>query len=336
MAATSWPDRGILGSLKGFVEAEVANHLSTNQTIRQHRNPFLARILDIVLRPSILWLALLMNLLAVMVPLGSTQAYDAFPLWMRRSPAATMELREHLRNTSAYFLALQVALIALIFPIAIALVSLLVQRAHASSSNAHIQIYYDEARAWSIGASGIALAGVLSFQLLTALPIETLTMDLGAERLAREIGLTFLNFVWLICNLVGIWHFLSVSLQFVDPAGRERVRERFTVRRSMPQHLKIDLFVAAYLDSARLLLPKYKEEEEGPTIMFGHAAKMVGDIEVMKRIRPNRVLVDVWGRPLRVVLRRWWRDSQNEFSERALLGCRGPRGLGFPQCLVLW
>ncbi len=214
MPARSWPDRGTLGSLKRFVEAEVSNHLKTNQTIRQRRSPFLARILGALLRPSMLWLIVCVNLLAVGIPIGATEAYDAFPLWMRPSATRIIELREDLRNTNAYFLALQAALIALIFPIAIALVSLLVQRSHASSSNAHIRVYYDEAHAWPIGASGIAFIGVLSFQFFAQaliLPIKPLALDLGTELLTCEIGLTLLNLAWLACNLIGIWHFLGVK-----------------------------------------------------------------------------------------------------------------------------
>ena len=226
------------------------------------------------------------------------------------------------------FLALQAALIALIFPIAIALVTLLVQRSHTSSANAHIKIYYDESRAWSIGASGIALVGMLSLQFL-ALPVGALPMNLGAERLVCEVGLTIVNFGWLGFNLVGIWHFLQVSLQFVDPTSRERIRERFTVNRSMPWHLRIDLFAVAYLDSGRLLLPE-SEEEDGPTMMFGCAGKMIGDFEITKRVRQNRVLTDIWGRPLRLVLRRWWRESQKASDGEGFAGLAHPAGLRFP------
>lgn len=55
-------------------------------------------------------------------------------------------------------------LIGLIFPIAVGLVTLIVQRQQTSNTSAHVQIYYWESFAYGVGASGIAFVIVLVVQ----------------------------------------------------------------------------------------------------------------------------------------------------------------------------
>jgi hypothetical protein len=68
MAASSWPNNRFLGSLRRFVEAQVAEHLNTNQTAKQHRDPCLARILGLLFRRSVLLLVLAANLCCILGP----------------------------------------------------------------------------------------------------------------------------------------------------------------------------------------------------------------------------------------------------------------------------
>jgi hypothetical protein len=70
-----------------------------------------------------------------------------------------------LKDVTSYFLAAQVVMVGLLFPIAVGLVTLIVQREDASSTVSDIQVYYGETLAYRIGASGIALSIVLAAQL---------------------------------------------------------------------------------------------------------------------------------------------------------------------------
>ena len=64
--------------------------------------------------------------------------------------------------------------------------------------------------------------------------------------------------------------------------------------------------------------------------MFGSAGKIIGDVQITKRVRQNRVLTDVWGKPLRLVLWRWWRDSQKKANGNRFAGLGRSAALGFP------
>ena len=85
--------------------------------------------------------------------------------------------------------------------------------------------------------------------------------------------------------------------------------------------------LAIYLGGDSLLLPK-SQDDDGPTIIFASVGHWIGDIEITKRVRPNRTLTDVWGRPLRLILKRWWRNSEKKLTDNSRLARRA--AIAFP------
>jgi hypothetical protein len=102
----------------------------------------------------------LITLVIAEISLRSTSHFS-FP----RGPAP-LNIAPLLKDATSYFLGAQVTMIGLLFPIAIALVTLIVQREDASSTVSDVQVYYHQTLAYQIGASGIALSIVLAVQLL--------------------------------------------------------------------------------------------------------------------------------------------------------------------------
>jgi hypothetical protein len=60
---------------------------------------------------------------------------------MQGQTSVLTDLIDRWRDANGYLLTIQATLIAIVFPIAVALVTIIVQRPHASSTNADVQIY---------------------------------------------------------------------------------------------------------------------------------------------------------------------------------------------------
>jgi hypothetical protein len=295
---TSWPSRWPVGSLRRHVRCEVRKHLRDNQALRARRDPFLYDVLASLLRGRVLLGIIVIYVILIAWPWPDAQR--VLPYWITGSEGTIAGLQSILRTANGYFLTTQVALIAVVFPIAVALVSLLTQRAHASSTNAHIRIYYTEALARSTGLSGIALAGVLAFQMLLPAFLTYGRQGTNADWLICEAALAVTNLLWLAVNALAIGHFLSVSLAFIDPAGRALIRERFTANRSLPYHLKIDLFRVWYHSAHTFLLPHRNNDNHRIGVYFGGfwSSVSAGNDRIIRHVPRDYMLLDVWGRPL--------------------------------------
>jgi hypothetical protein len=146
---TLWSSRWPLGSLKRYVRREVRKHRRDNQALRACRDPLLYTALACLLQGKVLLGVIAIYTVLIAWPWSGAQ--QVLPYWIAPSEATIADLQGILRNANGYFLTTQAALIAIVFPIAVALVSLVTQRAHASSTNAHIRIYYTEALARPTG-----------------------------------------------------------------------------------------------------------------------------------------------------------------------------------------
>lgn len=262
-----WPSRGLLGSLRRYVRREVRKHRRNNQTVRQQRDPFLYKLLAGLLQRWVLFCILVVYTISLVGPWPD--AHRMLPNWIWASDATIGELRSILRSTTGYFLATQVTLVAIVFPIAVALVTLITQRAHGSSTNAHIGIYYAEALVLPTGLSGIALAVVLAIQMLLLPFVASWPGATSGDWLTLEALIALANLLWLTINALAIGHFLSVSLTFIDPAGRARIRQRFTANRSLPHQLEIDLFRGLFREANAALLPDSSNDDDCVAVYFG-------------------------------------------------------------------
>ena len=185
---------GLLGSLRMTVEREIALHRRTNAALVSARPPLRMRVLQAalgergLLRILVFYALFVIALICLEVVLTST--YPALiPSWANAS-----SLGPFLRDIASYFLAAQVTIIGLLFPIAVALVTLIVQREDASSTNSDVQVYYSETLAYRVGASGIALSIVISVQLLWPAQFIALRLGFGTPTGLFKILLTV--FTW--------------------------------------------------------------------------------------------------------------------------------------------
>jgi hypothetical protein len=302
-----WARTGLVGSLRHFVNREVRKHLRTNEALVDRRHRLGTRILRCCLRK---WAAAVMAVLylaVLLIPLSFPSISNSLPGWAVRPPSALTDLGDRLRDANGYLLTIQATLIAIVFPIAVALVTVIVQRVHASSTSAHVQIYYSESLALQVGLSSIFLVVVLVVQMYLVVGTDILfpkRLDLGP----RQYALATLNVLWFALNAFALWHFLRTSFAFIDPAGRSRLRERFTANLSLPQHLRHELFIEGYRNAASGLQPQ-APGETSPSLIFGSTLLSTETVEVERLLGRTMALTNVWGRPLLLAVSSWQRRS---------------------------
>ena len=252
-------------------------------------------------------------LLAVEVVVAS-QYPSIIPQWTNGSSIGPL-----LRDANSYFLGAQVTMVGLLFPIAIALVTLIAQREDASSTISDVQVYYGQTLAYRIGASGIALAVVLAVQVLWPAQFAARLLALGTSAQAFKILLTAIHLAWLVINFTALWHFLVTSLSFIRPSERSLMRRQFAAAVSIPRDLSDRIAWALYTNAGSSLLPESRHDAGSnpkPSVLFGSTLGDWGEIEVVVQPRSKKVLSDVWMSPVGWVVRRWWRRCLKQRSDQ--------------------
>lgn len=319
---------GPFGSLRKTVESEIAQHRRTNATLVSARPPLRMRVLQTALGERgllriLVFYALLVIALACLEVILTSRYPALIPSWTNAP-----NLNPFLKDIASYFLAAQVTVIGLLFPIAVALVTLIVQREDASSTNSDVQVYYSETLAYRVGASGIALSIVLSVQLLWPAQFIALRLGLGTPTGLFKILLTAFHLTWLVANLAALWHFLVTSLSFMRPVERALLRRRYAANVAIPRDLTQRLMVALYTNAASTVLQRQNAvgDDEGSSLLFGSDLGKWGEVEIAKASAVSRVLHDVWIRPLGWAVRRWLercasmpRDEQARDSKPTLI-----------------
>jgi hypothetical protein len=312
MRFKDWPEGGLLGSLRQIVTREVAEHLRTNTALLSARPPLRMRILQVALGNRGLLRILSMYALLVValsiLEITLTNKYPALvPPWVNAP-----NVRSLLKDMGSYFLAAQVTVIGLLFPIAVALVTLIVQREDASSTSSDVQVYYSETLAYRVGASGIALSIVLAVQLFWPAQFVLLGLGVGTPTGLFKIFLTTFHLAWLVANLAALWHFLVTSLSFIRPVERAQLRRRFAANVAIPRDLAERLAVALYMDAGNTIFRRQNDVgDDAPSLLFGSDLGEWGEIEVTSPRAVNKMLYDVWLRPLAWAVRHWLERCAN-------------------------
>ncbi len=200
-----WSNGGVLGSLRKRVARDIREHQRTNAALQSARYPvsvrclrafFGKRTLPGFVIPYVVIVALLLVLESVL-----SAFYPSFiPAW-----TASDSVKPLLKDVTGYFLGAQAVVIGLLFPIAVALVTLIVQREEASSTISEVQVYYNETLAYRIGASGLGLSIVLAVQLLWPGQFAIHLIGLGTSFQFFKVILTGFHAVWLVINLSALW-----------------------------------------------------------------------------------------------------------------------------------
>ncbi len=326
-----WSKGGLLGSLRKRVAREVKEHQKTNAALLSARAPMSMRVLQSFFGERGLFGFLIPYFMIVIslliVELGITRGFrPVIPQWNMGGagefpsiiPPLThvLQIEPLLREVTSYFLGAQVVMIGLLFPIAVALVTMIVQREDASSTISDVQVYYSETLAYRIGASGLALSIVLAVQLLWPAQFAAYRFGLATSTEVSKIFLTGIHLLWMVINFASLWHFLSTSLSFVRPADRALLRRRFAANIAIPRALFDRYSRALYAAAGSSLLPESDvTEDSSPSIFFGSSFGEWGVVEVAKPGAAQKILVDVWMTPLGWVLRRWWKRCEKQLPQ---------------------
>ena len=293
-----WPRGSGLGSVRRRVAKEVKEHLQTNPAIRSAGHPLGMRMLRLFyghrgLLGFLIPYAVLVSVLVSAEIIVANWWPNLIPSWSNNQSIGSL-----FRDVTRNLLGAQVVMVGLLFPIAVGLVTLIVQREVASSTVSDIQVYYGETLAYRIGASGIALSIVLAVHLL------------WPAQLATQVILTVVHLSWIVINFTALWHFLLTSLNFMQPAERALLRRRFAANVSIPNDLTERLTELFYADGIRLIpdqLSTRDVDEEQPSLLSGYDLGEWGEIEVTAPAISKKVLVDVWMRPLRWAVLHWFK-----------------------------
>lgn len=243
-------------------------------------------------------------ILLLVAEIGISMEWPYFiPLWSDSPHIAPL-----LKDVTSYFLAAQVVMVGLLFPIAVGMVTLIVQRESASSTFSEIRVYYSGTFVYQVGASGIALSIVLAAQILWPAHFLAHRVGFGTPSEFSKIVLTGIHLLWLVINFSALWHFLFTSLSFIRPLERSKLRRRFAADVAIPRDLMERLMRGYFLNLGSILKPKLtKTSAAGPApiLYFGYGVTDRSEIEVAEPDLTHRIVHDVWTKPLSWALRSW-------------------------------
>lgn len=314
-------------SLRTDARREVKAHIASNPEFRPYRRAALGRFVDKFFRNrGILWFAAIYVFMVLTivglsgylgkhltVPSGILEGFvDGFAFLLGSSPA--VETVEASISVNKVLLAVQATLLAVVLPVAIALITLMQSQEDRIYGQVTIRAYFMEAGAYEFGRSSVVL--VLGTIMVIFWPFKA---PLTGQEIANcndclaGAAVTLLNSVWLVINVFLLWHFLKTSLDFARPDIRTIFINRFQVNFSNRVWLERELTRLRYEhpDFFGLLKSEEigKDDDSDYRISFGYSLD-IGTPEVKIDIKNPSVLYDIWFRPLRWVIRRWLRKTK--------------------------
>ena len=201
--------------------------------------------------------------------------------------------------------AIQATVVALVYPIVIAFVTLLVQRLHQGQSILHI--YMHDTAAVLSGSSALFLLFLLSIQYLLS-PWTSVSVVLNWA---------FISGCWLALNIILTIFFLYRTFEFLRPARRQQTVRQYTVNVAWPaeveSHLRVHLFDNAVVHGL-IPGPAYPPAPDGsvPTVWMGVTALIASDSTtvVQRNIATPKTLADVFFRPLAWATSSWLKRAR--------------------------
>lgn len=234
----------------------------------------------------------------------------AFGMWAPQwaQTWTTDSMKGLLKDAAGYFITAQVGVLGVV-SVAVGLVTLIAQGDESASSNTDVRLYYVEALAYELISSSAALLIILCAQVFWPAQFALHAVGYGGASLFFKVFLTALNFGWLAINLAGFAHFITTTLQFVEPSARARMRERYTANVIVLYDLTKRLLLTFYQMAAKDLVP-VADEKDGPLLAMGHSLSDLGSIELQTTFPDRVILWDVKLGLLGPALRRWWKRSE--------------------------
>ncbi len=333
------------GSLRAKARREVKWHISKNPNLNNFELGATSRIANFLFKNrGPVWF---LSLYAFLI--GVTALTDQFLQERCTSlPQYSFSIRGDFLSTineiNRVFLAVQATLIGVIFPIAIALVSLLLQQRGQTFSSSRVDIYFRESRAFEISASSIMLIIVLVVQQFWPVSALSGTFFSTPHTIFAQIALVIHGF-WLALNALAIWRFMKVSFRFISPGGQKDILRRFVAHESVPLDIENQL-TRIYLDRPEVfgLLGRNDDPSDvlnkSPSVLFGVFESHTGVVELEKPQNGTYELHDVKFNLIKWVVSRWrkrtmktWNASKQQNGPKLVFPHKIGRKSFGPVCL---
>jgi hypothetical protein len=307
-----WRGGGIWGSLRKHVAWEVKHHEKINEVLLQEGYSTRLKLLhDLMGGGSLLRLLVEYSILVIllialdMLITGYLPHLlsQSFPGFETSDKETSDKIRSILDAGTSNFLGAQATLIGLIFPIAIGLVTLLVQREGSGSTNSDIQVYYNETFAYPVGVSCLGLIIVLAMQTFWPEHYPFHLDGKVCDNLVLKSALSLLHLLWFIINCIGLWHFLKTSLDFVQPRERTALRKKFAANHVIPSEISQHLRQSLYFNAPRLILEKTDDSVSNVILGGGGSLGSIPEVQITF-LRPV-ILIDVRLKLLAFVIKNW-------------------------------
>lgn len=205
--------------LSSIARAHVRSHLKNNRTSRLLRYGPLRQTLATISRHPLKGLTLAG--LVYTAALAVTWSIPFIP-WGPTTPASAEDYFRDFQTINLALMGAQATLLGLVYPLVIALVSLLFQE--TAARGARLNVYFKETEATAVGSMALVFVAVVSLQSLVygQLPVRVVA------------AATVVNILWFTLNLVGLAFFVRSSLDFIRPTGRHRMLESYVANTAWP------------------------------------------------------------------------------------------------------
>jgi hypothetical protein len=311
--------RGLCGSLSTRVDHEILELRRENVALRRARYSVGRQLLraTVVGRTVVEFLFLYCVVLTVVL-LGEWTVSRYIPCRIPRY-SDTFE-PGFLKDLGSYFIAGQIGVLAIV-SVAVAVVTLLSERADGASVNTDIRLYYVESYSYELSISGVALLLVITFQLFWPLHHVLNVIGIACGDDWFKLALSAIHALWFGVNLLLFLQFITTTLRFVEPSTREGLRERYSANEVIPRDAKARLLRFLFFNAPAHLFGS-EDLKEGPGITFGYGSSRSDGAmaELTTTFRAPTRLVDVRLRPLRWALSRWQKRLRQRPKSRAQFG----------------
>jgi hypothetical protein len=199
-------------SLRRITSQVHRHHFRHNPTIASFRYSWWRSRMNTITRYPLLSLSLLISLFITGVLASQYLISEAQITWL-----VSGSKRDNIQDVAIGLLAAQAALIALVFPLIIALIGVLFEL--RTTSGARIDIFLKETESIAVGGSALILSAALAIQLLLFPHVSE----------AACITMIAFDILWFVANVVFIAFFLFNTLNYVRPERRATLYQRYVV-----------------------------------------------------------------------------------------------------------
>jgi len=205
--------------LSRIASEHVRSHLKRNPASRLLRYGPARRTLATAARHPVLCSMLLALIYAA--ALSVAWLIPSLP-WGPQTPDRIGDYFRDFQTINLALMGAQATLLGLVYPLVIALVSLLFQE--STARGARLNVYFKETEARVVGGTALLFVAVVSAQ----------SVFYGQAPVRVVAAVTVVNILWFIANLGGLAFFVLSSLEFVRPTGRHRMMESYIANTAWP------------------------------------------------------------------------------------------------------